>query len=128
VSPTIAAIGDTQTFDSGADGGVNTLFLLNRRELTSGLIRLRDGQTLILSGIISEADSTVTSKVPLLGDLPVVGALFRSQSDTSQRTEVIVLLTPQILHDNGQWGYNYQPGRGTAGVLRDQGFPVQLVP
>ncbi|MEA5537315.1 secretin and TonB N-terminal domain-containing protein [Crocosphaera sp. XPORK-15E] len=128
VSPTIASVGDVQQFDSGSDGGTNNLFLLNRRELTSGLIRLRDGQTLILSGIISEADQTVTNKVPLLGDLPVIGALFRSQQDSSQRTEVIVLLTPQILHDNGQWGYNYQPGRGTAEVLRDQGFPVQLIP
>ncbi|MGK7958038.1 MAG: secretin and TonB N-terminal domain-containing protein [Crocosphaera sp.] len=128
VSPTIAAVGDVQTFDSGADGGTNQLFLLNRRELSSGLIRLRDGQTLILSGIISESDQSTTSKVPLLGDIPLLGALFRSQTDTSQRTEVIVLLTPQILHDNGQWGYNYQPGRGTAEVLRDQGFPVQLVP
>lgn len=128
VSPTIAAVGDIQTFDSGFDGGVNELFLLNRRELSSGLIRLRDGQTLILSGIISETDQSTTSKVPLLGDIPLLGALFRSQTDSSQRTEVIVLLTPQILHDNGQWGYNYQPGRGTADVLRDQGFPVQLIP
>ncbi|WP_050780005.1 secretin N-terminal domain-containing protein [Crocosphaera chwakensis] len=128
VSPTIAAVGDVQAFDAGADGGTNNLFLLNRRELSSGLIRLRDGQTLILSGIISESDQSTTSKVPLLGDIPLLGALFRSQTDTSQRTEVIVLLTPQILHDNGQWGYNYQPGRGTADVLRDQGFPVQLIP
>ncbi|WP_198648942.1 secretin and TonB N-terminal domain-containing protein [Cyanothece sp. BG0011] len=128
VSPTIAAVGDVQSFDAGADGGTNNLFLLNRRELSSGLIRLRDGQTLILSGIISETDQSTTSKVPLLGDIPLLGALFRSQTDSSQRTEVIVLLTPQILHDNGQWGYNYQPGRGTADVLRDQGFPVQLIP
>ncbi|MGK7881493.1 MAG: secretin and TonB N-terminal domain-containing protein [Crocosphaera sp.] len=128
VSPTIAAVGDVQLFDSGADGGQNQLFLLNRRELSSGLIRLRDGQTLILSGIISESDQSTSSKVPLLGDIPLLGALFRSQTDTSQRTEVIVLLTPQILHDSGQWGYNYKPGRGTAEVLRDQGFPVQLVP
>ncbi len=128
VSPTIAAVGDVQIFDSGADGGQNQLFLLNRRELSSGLIRLRDGQTLILSGIISESDQSTTSKVPLLGDIPLLGALFRSQTDSSQRTEVIVLLTPQILHDSGQWGYNYQPGRGTAEVLRDQGFPVQLIP
>ncbi len=127
VSPTIAAVGDIQVFDAGV-GGVNELFLLNRRELSSGLIRLRDGQTLILSGIISESDQSTTSKVPLLGDIPLLGALFRSQTDTSQRTEVIVLLTPQILHDSGQWGYNYQPGRGTAEVLRDQGFPVQLIP
>ncbi|ACK68100.1 type II and III secretion system protein [Rippkaea orientalis PCC 8801] len=128
VSPTIAAIGDVQPFDSGADGGFNQLFLLARRELTSGLIRLRDGQTLILSGIISETDQTITNKVPILGDIPLLGALFRSQTDTKNRSEVIVLLTPQILHDNGQWGYNYTPGRASAEVLRQQGFPVQIVP
>ncbi|GBF79108.1 secretin and TonB N-terminal domain-containing protein [Aphanothece sacrum] len=127
VSPTIAAPGSQVQFDSG-QGAINTLTLLMRRELTSGLIRLRDGQTLILSGIISELDRSTSSKVPLLGDIPVLGALFRSQTDTTERTEVIVLLTPQILHDNGQWGYNYQPGRGTAEVLRNQGFPVQVVP
>ncbi len=128
VSPTIASPGAQQEFDSGSDGGTNILTLLQRRELSSGLIRLRDGQTLILSGIIAETDQSVASKVPLLGDIPLLGALFRSQTDSSDRTEVIVLLTPQILHDSGQWGYNYQPGRGTAEVLRDQGFPVQLVP
>lgn len=127
VSPTIAAPGSQVQFDSG-QGAINTLTLLMRRELTSGLIRLRDGQTLILSGIISELDRSTSSKVPLLGDIPVLGALFRSQTDTTERTEVIVLLTPQILHDNGQWGYNYQPGRGTSEVLRNQGFPVQVVP
>ncbi|MDJ0844976.1 secretin and TonB N-terminal domain-containing protein [Crocosphaera sp.] len=127
VSPTIAAPGAQEAFESGG-GARNILTLLTRRELSSGLIRLRDGQTLILSGIISETDQSVASKVPLLGDIPLLGALFRSQTDSSERTEVIVLLTPQILHDNGQWGYNYQPGRGTAEVLRDQGFPVQLIP
>jgi type IV pilus assembly protein PilQ len=70
VSPTIAAVGDVQTFDSGADGGTNQLFLLNRRELTSGLIRLRDGQTLILSGIISETDQSTANKVPLIRGYP----------------------------------------------------------
>ncbi len=127
VSPTIAAPGEQVQFDSGV-GSSNTLTLLSRRELTSGLIRLRDGQTLILSGIISEVDQSLTSKVPILGDIPLLGALFRSQTDTKDRSEVVVLLTPQILHDNGQWGYNYTPGRAAAEVLREQGFPVQIVP
>ncbi|MGK7939278.1 MAG: hypothetical protein AB4062_03810 [Crocosphaera sp.] len=127
VGAEISAPGAQEEFNSGI-GSSNILTLLNRRTITSGLIRLRDGQTLILSGIITETDQSITNKVPLLGDIPLLGALFRSQTDSSDRTEVIVLLTPQILHDNGQWGYNYQPGRGTAEVLRDQGFPVQLVP
>ncbi len=129
VSPTIAAPGDTEQFDSGA-GTINTLTLLSRRELTSGLIRLRDGQTLILSGIIQETDQTITQKVPILGDIPILGALFRSQSDSTERTEVIILVTPQIMQDNptSQFGVNYTPGGEAAEVLREQGFPVQVVP
>ena len=129
VSPTIAAPGDRVRFDSGP-GSSNELTLLNRRELTSGLIRLRDGQTLILTGIITQQDRSTTSKVPILGDLPVIGALFRSQTDETQRSEVVVMLTPQIMSDSteAQFGYNYTPGKATADFLRQQGFPVQAQP
>ncbi len=123
VSPTIAAPGGFEFFDSG-DGAVNRLTLLNRRELTSGLVRLRDGQTLILSGVIQETDQTITRKVPILGDIPILGALFRSSSDSTQRTEVIIVITPQIMDDNGQFGYNYAPGREAADVLRQRGFQI----
>ncbi|WP_396136571.1 type II secretion system protein GspD, partial [Chamaesiphon sp. VAR_48_metabat_403] len=103
VSPTVSSIGSTV---STADGDIA---LLQSRTLNSGEIRLRDGQTLILSGIIQESDRTSVSKVPILGDIPILGALFRSTNKTNQRQEVVVLLTPQILNDNrGQ--VNYTPG------------------
>jgi type IV pilus assembly protein PilQ len=129
VRPIIASPGAPYQFDSGI-GTVNTLTPINSRELTSGLVRLRDGQTMILSGIISETDQSTVSKVPILGDIPVLGALFRSSSDQKDRTEVIILLTPQIIDDDNQaqFGYNYSPGREAAGVLRDKGFPVQVQP
>ncbi len=129
VIPLVASPGPQQQFDSG-QGAVNTITLINKRVLASGLLRLRDGQTLILSGIISEQDQSVTSKVPILGDLPVIGALFRSQTDTTNRSEVVVMLTPQIIHDNteSQFGYNYTPGKATADYLRQRGFPVQVQP
>jgi type IV pilus assembly protein PilQ len=129
VSPTIAAPGSTEVFDSGA-GATNVLTLLTRRELTSGLIRLRDGQTLILSGIIQETDRTTVNKVPLLGDIPILGALFRRTDNSSERSEVIIMLTPKIVDDNtnATFGYSYTPGPGAADVLRDQGFPVQPQP
>lgn len=129
VVPKISAPGTQQTFESGI-GSVNTITLINTRELASGLVRLRDGQTMILSGIISETDRSTVSKVPILGDIPVLGALFRSSSDQKDRTEVIILLTPQIIDDDNQaqFGYNYSPGREAAGVLRDKGFPVQVQP
>ncbi len=103
VSPTVSSIGSTV---NTADGDIA---LLQSRTLNSGEIRLRDGQTLILSGIIQESDRTSVTKVPILGDIPILGALFRSTNKSNQRQEVVVLLTPQILNDNrGQ--VNYTPG------------------
>ncbi|MEB3250100.1 MAG: secretin N-terminal domain-containing protein [Merismopediaceae bacterium] len=129
VKPTVASPGGQQQFESGP-GANNTITLINKRELSSGLLRLRDGQTLIMSGIITQIDQTLTSKVPILGDLPVIGALFRSQTDQTDRSEVVVMLTPQVISDNteSQFGYNYTPGRATADYLRQQGFPVQAQP
>ncbi len=129
VNPVIAAPGATQQFESGP-GSSNTLTLINKREVKSGKIRLRDGQTLILTGVIQETDQTTTSKVPILGDIPILGALFRSQSDTTQRTEVVIMVTPQILNDNAeaQFGFNYTPSKASADFLRQQGFPVQAQP
>jgi type IV pilus assembly protein PilQ len=103
IIPTVSSIGSTV---STADGDIA---LLQSRTLNSGEIRLRDGQTLILSGIIQESDRTSVTKVPILGDIPILGALFRSTNKSNQRQEVVVLLTPQILNDNkGQ--VNYTPG------------------
>lgn len=106
VTPTVSSIGSTVSTQDG------DIALLQSRTMNSGEIRLRDGQTLILSGIIQESDRTSVSKVPILGDIPILGALFRSTNKSSQRQEVVVLLTPQILNDSrGQ--VNYTPGVDT---------------
>ncbi|MCZ8190628.1 MAG: pilus assembly protein [Microcystis sp. LE19-338.1B] len=126
VSPTIASPGSPIRFDSGG-GTVNTLTPLIRRELTSGLVRLRDGQSLILSGIIQERQQSSETKVPVLGDIPILGALFRSRSNSNDRSEVIILLTPKIIEDTATstLGINYQPGQDAAEMLQRQGFPIQ---
>jgi type IV pilus assembly protein PilQ len=92
--------------------GANTFALLAERKVNSGTIRLRDNQTLILSGIISDQDRVSVQKVPILGDLPILGSLFRRTTRDSQRREVIVLLTPQIMDDSDRstFGYAYVPG------------------
>jgi type IV pilus assembly protein PilQ len=126
VSPTVSAVGNTQNFDSGA-GAVNVLSLLSKRELSSGLVRLRDGQTLVLSGIIQDAERTTVSKVPFLGDLPLLGSLFRSTGKKNERAEVVVLLTPQIMDDSekSQWGFNYNPSKDAREMLQKKGFTPQ---
>ncbi|CAD5960460.1 Type II secretion system protein D [Planktothrix rubescens] len=106
INPTVSAPGDQ--VDAG--GGDFARQILSRT-VNSGLIRLRDGQTLILSGIIQEQERATVSKIPLLGDLPIVGSLFRRTTKENTRAEVIVLVTPQILDDSDRapYGYEYNP-------------------
>lgn len=117
INPTVSSIAGSQ---STAQGQIT---LVNQRQLFSGQIRLRDGQTLILSGIIQESDRTTVRKVPILGDIPILGALFRSTERANQRQEVIVLLTPQIIDDSADssFGYSYTPGRETRQFLQQRG-------
>ena len=120
VAPTVSAPSGT------ADTGNGSITLVSQRSLTSGLIRLRDGQTLILSGIIQDQDRTSVSKIPILGDLPLIGALFRSTNRSNQRNEVIVLLTPQIMDDsqNSSYGYNYNPSPEVRQILERRGLKL----
>ncbi|WP_051319560.1 MULTISPECIES: AMIN domain-containing protein [Planktothrix] len=103
INPTVSAPGD----QVNAGGGDFARQILSRT-VESGLIRLRDGQTLILSGIIQENERATVSKIPLLGDLPIVGSLFRRTNKQNTRAEVIVLVTPQILDDSDRAPYGYE--------------------
>jgi type IV pilus assembly protein PilQ len=58
---------------------------------------VKDGETIIIGGLFRNVVTTTRSQVPLLGDLPWVGGLFRGTSDSNQREEVIVLLTTRII-------------------------------
>jgi type IV pilus assembly protein PilQ len=121
VAPTVSAINGSTTTGRG-----DLITLLSARELTSGLIRLRDGQTLILSGIIQDSDRVSVTKVPILGDIPILGALFRRTNKTNDRSEVIVLLTPQIVEDSerSSFGYNYTPSPDVRQILERGGLQV----
>lgn len=120
VAPTVSAPSASQ------DTGNGQIVLVSERSLTSGQIRLRDGQTLILSGIIQDQDRTTVSKIPILGDIPLIGALFRQTNKSNQRQEVIVLLTPQIMDDteNSSYGYNYTPSPQVRQMLERRGLKV----
>lgn len=119
-NPIVSSIGGSTNTSDGV------ITLVQQRQLQSGQIRLRDGQTLILSGIIQDTDRTTVSKVPILGDIPILGALFRQTSREKGRNEVIVLLTPQILDDSqgSSFGYNYTPGRDARQLLQRTGAPT----
>jgi type IV pilus assembly protein PilQ len=125
VAPVVKAPQAPATINVGS-GGSQQIFLVSERSLNSGLIRLRDGQTLILSGIIQDTDRTSVSKIPILGDIPLLGSLFRRTNRQNQRQEVIVLLTPQIMDDSerSSYGYNYTPSPEVRRTLERSGLKV----
>jgi len=63
-------------------------------------IRLKNGETAVLGGIFEQTTRNDTHKVPLLGDIPVFGHLFKDNAKIDQKTELLIFLTPRILKDN----------------------------
>ncbi|MCP4990439.1 MAG: type II secretory pathway protein [Colwellia sp.] len=63
-----------------------------------------DGQSVLLGGLISENKSSNANVIPILGTLPIVGHLFRSDADNSDKTELVILVTPKIIHNASDWG------------------------
>jgi type IV pilus assembly protein PilQ len=100
--------------------GQGDITLITRRNVESGAIRVRDGQTLVLTGIIQERDRSTVKKVPILGDLPLLGSLFRSTTRDNQRQEVVLLVTPQVMDDGDRsnFGYGYVPGKEVRQMLQ----------
>lgn len=94
---------------AGGDFAGILLFNIDRRRLEASQLRLRDGQTFIIAGLIQDRDIVEVQKVPLLGDLPLLGALFRSQSVNNERNEVVFMLTPYIMDDNVAFGLPPNP-------------------
>jgi type IV pilus assembly protein PilQ len=74
--------------------------LLSHRNLDLKNIRIKDGETLVIAGMIQENETKSVSKVPVLGDLPVIGTVFRNTTSQKVKNEMVILLTPKIITDN----------------------------
>jgi len=70
-------------------------------ELRTNIV-VKDGETIVLGGLFRDVVSSTRQQIPLLGDIPIIGALFRGTTDQTQREEVIILLTPHIIEQAGQ--------------------------
>lgn len=79
--------------------GVTTTPTISTRKIETKL-SLRDGSTVLLGGLISRDETTSDSGVPLLKDIPGIGALFRNKSGQSAQTELLVMITPYVVNDD----------------------------
>ena len=112
LSPSISAVRDQISSGSGCP----PISILSIRRLDTGSVRVRDGQTLILTGVISDLDREEVKKWPVLGDIPLVGQFFRASGRSREKRELVIMVTPRIINDDqgGSFGYGYQPGTSQA--------------
>ncbi len=92
----------TSVKEVGIDSALNLPFytLLNNRKLEAANVRVKNGETLILGGLIQEVETKTNKKVPLLSDIPVVGLLFKDVATNKERNELIIMITPRILDED----------------------------
>ncbi|MEE3350432.1 MAG: secretin N-terminal domain-containing protein [Candidatus Gastranaerophilaceae bacterium] len=84
--------------ETGEEDLQATLLRKNNIELKN--IRIKDGDTLVIAGMMKENETKSVSKIPFLGDIPGLGTLFRTSSTEKTKTELVILITPKIINDN----------------------------
>ena len=80
-----------------ASGGVNVPSITTREIATQVLVN--DGQTVVLGGILTTTQREDDTKVPYLGDIPVLGHLFKNTSHQDDKDELMIFITPKIVHE-----------------------------
>lgn len=95
VSPQVSSFSSAQSLNLG-NGVIAPVF--NQQILDTTIIA-RDGETVAIGGLITRNDTKNENKIPMLGDLPVLGSLFRFRTQSKQKRELLVMLTPHIVRN-----------------------------
>ncbi|MHC4672681.1 MAG: secretin N-terminal domain-containing protein, partial [Planctomycetota bacterium] len=94
IAPEISAIG---TSSIPIATGVNLPTFTERSAET--IVTVKDGETIIIGGLITSKENTNENKVPVVGDIPLLGNLFRSNVRSTTKTELLIILTPHVIRD-----------------------------
>lgn len=107
----LSSIQPTQTQDG--------FFIFDRRETTTQLI-VQNGQTVVISGILRSEESDITRKIPFLGDIPLLGALFSSTERRTENAELLAFITPIVVQNDPEVNDLNAPYRERLDDLRRQ--------
>lgn len=125
-----------QKIDSLSASSIGAADLITNTRSIKTSVMVNDGQTLVLGGLIKEDMNQSEQRVPILGDIPIIGALFRKTKSSKDKTNLMVFLRPRILRDTkGNYEvssekYNYFRGKQLemrkkgAALMRDNEIPV----
>lgn len=99
ITPEFSTVADEYQATDEAGDTYTAATLLQRRNMELKNLRVKDGETLVIAGLITEEEKQNTKKVPILGDLPLIGVLFRASTTAKTKTELVIMVTPHIIYD-----------------------------
>ncbi|MFP3984292.1 MAG: type II and III secretion system protein family protein [Desulfurivibrionaceae bacterium] len=108
VAPSVSEISSTSRIPAGIEGTDFVVPNLSTRKLDTN-VQLHDGQTLALAGLLQDNLRETVNKVPGLGDIPILGSLFRSSSFQQNKTDLLITVTPHIVKPVKEGSIDY-PG------------------
>lgn len=82
------------------NSGIDSPTIQQRRIKTT--VTVRDGETIILAGLMQDKSTRVRDQIPILGNIPFIGNAFKNKTDTINRTELLIAITPQVIRDDSQ--------------------------
>jgi general secretion pathway protein D len=108
-----------KVIDSGATSTLGNFKNPEERSINA-LIKVKDGQTVVIGGLLREKTDATVTKLPLLGDIPFLGSLFRHKSNEVTTRELLIVLTPHILGMGDIPNGKFTNMNGNTGFHREQ--------
>ncbi|MBN1493493.1 MAG: hypothetical protein JW938_05040, partial [Candidatus Omnitrophica bacterium] len=106
--------------DGNVTGTRTTVPIVTSQEVETTVL-IKNNRTLVLGGLIEDTESKTMRKFPILGDIPLVGAMFKNETVDNTKSEVVIFLTPSIIEDHHYEGFEDSEGKylGDEGKFKD---------
>ena len=92
-----------KNIDLGSLGSFRLPLALSTVSETDSIVRVRDGQIVAIGGLMTQETRDDRTGLPVLGDMPVVGGLFRQRTGTVAKRELVILIRPSVIGAEGPW-------------------------
>jgi type II secretory pathway component GspD/PulD (secretin) len=116
----------TQTDNSATNEVAFSAPVLSTREATTQVF-VRDGQTTVIGGLAGTTKNRTRSGIPLLSDIPWIGAIFRSTHETTEQTELFLFLTPHVVYDDSDTDALTRAIRDSSAMLRSMNIGPKII-
>lgn len=121
VQPSVSTAPDSLVIQGASDGTVfdrTVIPIVTKQEVETKVI-IETGRTLVLGGLIQDSQTATVKKVPVLGDIPILGSAFKSKQDNFRKTELVLFLTPRIIRTEHDDSKKYDRFFEEDGALKD---------